>query len=90
MARIITKPIVCIIGSRTINNVNLDRFIDSTHVAAVVSGGASGVDTLAEKWAKKHKVEFIIERPNYKVFGRKAPLERDKDMVNESDVIIAF
>lgn len=43
-----SKPIICICGSRTINNINFDLFIDPAHVGCVVSGGANGVDTLAE------------------------------------------
>lgn len=43
-----SKPIVCINGSRSITDINLDLFIDPDHVGCVVSGGANGVDTLAE------------------------------------------
>ena len=42
------KPIVCINGSRNIIAIDLDRFIDYNHVGAVVTGGAAGVDTIAE------------------------------------------
>ena len=43
------KPIVCINGSRSITNVNLSLFINADHVGAIVTGGARGIDTLAEK-----------------------------------------
>lgn len=42
------KPIVCINGSRTIKGIDLDRFIDYTHIGGVVTGGAEGPDTIAE------------------------------------------
>ena len=42
------KPIVCINGSRSIKAIDLDRFINPDHVGAVVTGGAAGVDTIAE------------------------------------------
>lgn len=42
------KPVVCICGSRTIKNLNLDLFIDSAKIGCVVAGGASGPDTIAE------------------------------------------
>lgn len=48
MPKINTKPIVCINGSRSINYINLDLFINPEHVGCVISGGANGVDTLAE------------------------------------------
>ncbi len=43
------KPIVGIVGSRSITDINLDLFIDPNHCGCVVSGGASGVDLLAEQ-----------------------------------------
>jgi predicted Rossmann fold nucleotide-binding protein DprA/Smf involved in DNA uptake len=42
------KPIVGIIGSRSITTLNLDLFIDKTHVGEIVSGGANGTDKIAE------------------------------------------
>lgn len=90
MPHIITKPTVCICGSRTITNLNLDNYIDSSTLGAVITGGAAGIDTLAEWWAKKHKLEWICYLPNYKIFGRAAPLKRDEDMVKASDYVIAF
>lgn len=90
MSHIITKPTVCICGSRTITNLNLDNYIDSSTLGAVITGGAAGIDTLAEWWAKKHKLEWVCYLPNYKIFGRAAPLKRDEDMVKASDKLIAF
>jgi len=84
------KPIVCICGSRNISFVNLDLFIDPEHVGCVVSGGAAGVDTLAEQWAKRNKIEWVCYLPNYKSFGKRAPLIRDQEMVDFCDVVIAF
>ena len=51
------KPILCINGSRTITDINLDRFLNPEYYGAVITGGAIGVDTLAEQWAKQHKLE---------------------------------
>lgn len=43
-----SKPIVCISGSRTITNLNLSRFINPEHIETLIIGGAHGVDTIAE------------------------------------------
>lgn len=43
------KPVVCINGSRTINNINLDNFLDFQEIGCVIGGGANGVDTLSER-----------------------------------------
>lgn len=85
------KPIVCICGSRSINNLNLDFYLNPTDYGEVVCGGANGVDTLAEKWAKRHDLEFAAFLPQYKAYGGKyAPLKRDEDLVAYSDMVVAF
>lgn len=84
------KPIVLICGSRTIDSINLSRYIRPSSVGEIISGGANGIDTLAENWAKRNDIEFIAYLPNYKSYGKRAPLVRDKDMVDFCDVVIAF
>ena len=90
MSWIITKPIIAIVGSRSINNLNLDQYLNFRDYAAVISGGANGVDTIAEQWAKEHKMEFICYRPVYEVYGKEAPLIRDREMVDAADILVAF
>ena len=86
-----SKPIICICGSRSINYLNLDLYLDKDNIGQIISGGANGVDTLAEKWAKKNNIEFLAFLPQYEVYGGKyAPIERDKDMVAASDKVVAF
>lgn len=58
---------------------------------ALISGGAKGADTLAEKWAKKNNIKTIIIKPNYAKHGsKKAPHIRNQKLVNMSDRVIAF
>ena len=85
-----TKPIVAIIGSRNITTLNLDLYIDPSHCGTIITGGATGVDNIAENWAKNNKIECLIFKPNYQVFGKRAPLIRDEDMANAADIVIAF
>lgn len=84
------RAIVLICGSRSIKTLNLDYYIDPDHIGAVVTGGAAGVDTIAENWAKKHKKEWVCYLPQWDVYGKRAGLMRDEDMVNFCDVCIAF
>lgn len=90
MPKINTKPIVCINGSRSINYINLDLFINPEHVGCVISGGANGVDTLAEHWAKRNHLEFVAYLAQWKKFGKKAGIMRNHDMVEFCDVLISF
>src|SRR4029078_11243245 len=59
--------------------------------ATIVSGGASGVDRMAEKYSREIlNKEPIIFKANWKLYGKKAGPIRNKEIVNKSDYIIAF
>ena len=90
MPWIISKPIAAIIGSRTITSLNLSQYLNPQDYAAILSGGATGVDSIAEQWARQNKIEFVLYKPNYKIYGKRAPLVRDEEMVNAADLVIAF
>lgn len=86
-----SKPIIGICGSRSIKNLNLDFYLDKDNIGEIVSGGANGVDTLAEQWAKRNSIEFIAFLPQYDIYGGKyAPLKRDEDIVNYCDKLVCF
>lgn len=84
------KPIICINGSRTINDINLDRWLNPQEIGCICSGGANGVDTLAEQWAKRHKIEFVAFPAQWDRYGKRAGLVRNEDMINFCDKLISF
>lgn len=90
MAWITTKPIITVIGSRDIKFINFDLYLNKNNISQIISGGATGVDTLVEQWAKRNKISFVAYLPQYRIFGNKAPLIRDKEMVEASDITVAF
>lgn len=85
-----SKSIVLICGSRSITDLSIGRYINPKEVGQVVHGGATGVDALAEQWAKNNNIESVIFSPNYEVYGKRASLVRDKEMVEYADFVIAF
>lgn len=80
---------VAIVGSRSITNADISRRIppDAT---LIISGGAVGVDTLAERYADKKGIKKMIIYPNYELYGKSAPLIRNKLIVDNADLVIAF
>ena len=56
----------------------------------IISGGAQGVDFIAEIAANYLNLEITIIRPDYKIFGKTAPLVRNRTIVNQSDFVVAF
>lgn len=80
---------VAVIGSRSITDIEIDRFIPPD-TDLIISGGAIGVDTLAERYADKKGIEKLILHPEYELYGRSAPLIRDKLIVDHADLVVAI
>ena len=80
---------VAIIGSRKLTNVNISEYIPKG-VTKIISGGANGIDALAEKYADEHNIPKLIIEPNYRRFAKGAPLKRNETIVKEADLILAF
>lgn len=76
-----------IVGSRNITDFDLSPYI-SSEIDTIISGGAEGVDTLAEKYADLHRMSKYILRPRYKMYGCAAPLRRNEEMVNMADAVL--
>lgn len=76
-----------IAGSRGIENFDLSKYIEKD-VDTILSGGAKGVDTLAEEYADKMRLSKIILRPRYDLYGKAAPIERNEELVNMADKIL--
>lgn len=56
----------------------------------IISGGAKGTDTLAEKYAFDHKIPTKIFKPEWDKYGKKAGIMRNTDIVQNSTHVIAF
>ena len=78
-----------IVGSRSIVDFDFSPYIPE-NTELIISGGAGGVDTLAEKYADKHKISKLILRPQYKIYGRGAPLKRNELMVDMADAVLVI
>ena len=58
-----------VVGSRSIKDFDLKPYI-MPEVDTIISGGASGVDSLAEQYADLHRISKYIIRPRYDLYGR--------------------
>ena len=80
---------VAVIGSRGLVVKNLESYLpkDTTEI---VSGGARGIDTCAENYAKSNGIPIKIFLPQYDKYGRSAPLKRNIQIINYADTVLAF
>lgn len=88
---------VAVIGSRTFTNYQivketLLKVIEKYgSPETIISGGALGADTLAEKYAKENNIPTLIFKPDYTKYpGKMAPIMRNFTIVDNSDIIVAF
>ncbi len=78
-----------IVGSRSVGAFDLSPYI-SADVDTIISGGANGIDTLAEQYADAHRLSKYILRPRYDLYGRAAPLRRSEQMVDIADAVLVI
>ena len=76
-----------IVGSRGIKSFDLSPYI-SGDVDTIISGGADGIDSLAEQYADTHRISKYIVRPCYNIYGRAAPIKRNELMVDMADALL--
>ena len=78
-----------VVGSRSITNFDLSPYIPK-EVDTIISGGANGVDYLAEQYADSNRISKYILRPHYELYGRAAPLKRNESMVDIADAVLVI
>lgn len=78
-----------IVGSRSIKDYDLSAHVPSD-VELIISGGAEGVDALAEQYADTHRISKMIVRPQYHLYGKAAPILRNQKMVEAADVVLVI
>lgn len=76
-----------IAGSRSITEFDLEKYI-TEDIDTILSGGACGIDTLAEEFADKNRLSKIILRPKYNRYGKCAPLKRNEELVHIADELL--
>ena len=67
----------------------IGKFIDKVEIE-IISGGASGVDTLGERFAKEHNLRLKVVPADWKTYGRSAGPRRNEQMARMAGTLIAF
>lgn len=92
------EVVVAVVGSRSLNCEKCAQ--DAYRVwkevyplypeRGLVSGGADGPDSWAEDWAKEINRPIHVIRPDWKKYGKSAGFVRNKQIIEESHVVLVF
>ena len=85
---------VGVVGGRTFNDygklkIMLDVLLDGFGVTTIVSGGANGADSLGARFADERGLKKIIHLPDWKENGNAAGVIRNRDIISDSDILVA-
>jgi len=80
---------LAIIGSRSLKQCEIERYLPEG-ISEIVSGGAKGVDILAEDYARKRGIAVKVFLPDYRRYRKGAPLKRNEEIAEYADEAIAF
>ena len=88
---------VAVVGSRHIEDERMKekayallcRHIP-VNATEIVSGGAVGIDTLAEIYAQRNGLPTKIFKPDYARYGKRAPIMRNDEIVDYAQYVLAL
>lgn len=78
-----------IVGSRGLHICNMELYLPAG-ITEIVSGGATGVDTDAAEYAKEKQIPITVFLPDYRRYGKAAPLKRNLQIIDYADIVIIF
>ena len=88
---------LAIVGSRSFFNFEvfketLEDYLDKNKIfpTLIISGGAGGVDSLAELWAKDMNIPTQIFKADWNKLGKAAGMLRNTTIINTADKVVAF
>lgn len=82
-------------GSRSIKNLKmifdeLEKIYAAHPDIILISGGAKGVDSIAEEWGRFRKLPIEQHKPDWAKYGKGAGIVRNKEMVLAADFVLIF
>ena len=90
---------LAIVGSRILEESDenlsivteiIKRNLDISKLTEIVSGGARGADSLAEKFAAQEDIPMRVFSADWSRFGKGAGPRRNQEIVDYCDQLIAF
>lgn len=68
----------------------MSEVLDRHYISQIISGGAIGADSLAERYALEKDIPLLEFIPDWDKFGKSAGMVRNKDIVKSCDILVSF
>ena len=83
--------IIAVIGSRDFTDYGkLKTILDRLKPTKIISGGASGADTLGERYADENKIQKVIYLPEWDKYGKGAGFVRNQLIIDDCEMVVAL
>ena len=80
---------VAIVGSRGLSVEDFSPYLPP-ETTEIISGGAKGIDQCAAAYAVAHGLTLTEFKPDYRRYGKGAPLKRNLEIVDYADHVLIF
>lgn len=89
----LTNKRIAVVGSRVFGDYDLldnvlKEFVEPEDL--IISGGAIGADSMAQRWVKENGGSILIHYPNKKLHGQSAPFVRNRFIAEDAEIVLAF
>lgn len=86
---------LAIIGSRSFKDyyklcIEVNKLRETEEITTIISGGANGADYLGKKYSIDYYLGYKEYPAEWDKYGKSAGFRRNVDIVNDSDIILAF
>ena len=73
-----------VVGSRTVTDYQkISKILDMYYITEIISGGARGVDSLAEIYAQDQNIPLTVFKPDWDTHKRAAGIIRNRQIRSE-------
>lgn len=84
-----------IVGYRNYNDyenfcIEVNKYLNGVKPEMIISGGATGVDTMAQRYAQEYNIKMEIYLAEWNKYGKKAGPLRNSQIIKYSTDILAF
>ena len=80
---------VAVVGSKELVVINLQNYIPD-RATEIVCGSSKELDKALLKYASENGLGFTEISPDYRTFGRRAPIKQRYDVISAADEVVVF